>query len=303
MSANPLKQLLRVAVATAMAGAGLAFVSAATPASATTPCTRTYSAAPAAPIKDFQVTSSVINVPEDGLVVTDANVTVNITHTFDGDLSIFAQSETDAGVVRGGSFLSNQEGSSGANFTNTVFDSDAPTYIGDGTAPFTGSFFPESGLTALNGFAGGQYRLTVADNSSGDVGTLDSWSVTLTYATCDVDGDGIDVPPDACPTLAGVAPSGCPSATGALTAKYKHGKFKGTLSSSNAACKASRAVTIFKVRSGPDKRVGIATTRSDGTYRLKRAKHAGRYYAWTPRVVVANAADCAGAQSATFRIR
>jgi len=303
LSANPLKQVLRIVVATALAGAGIAAVSAATPASATAPCTRTYSAAPAAPIKDFQVTSSVINVPEDGLVVTDANVTVNITHTFDGDLSIFAQSETDAGTVRGGAFLSNQEGSSGDNFTNTVFDDDAATYIGDGTAPFTGSFTGESGLAALNGFAGGQYRLTVSDANSGDVGTLDSWAVTLTYASCDPDHDGIDVPPDACPAIAGVAPSGCPLATGSLTAKYRHGKFKGTLSSSNAACKGSRAVTIFKVRAGADKRVGMATTASDGTYKLKRAKHAGKYYATTPRVVVANAADCSAAQSATFRVR
>lgn len=303
MNSNPLKQLARIAVATALAGAGLAVVSAATPASATTPCTRTYSASPAAPVKDFQVTTSVINVPEDGLVVTDANVTVNITHTDDGDLSIFAQSETDGGTVRGGSLLSDEEGAGGQNFTNTVFDDDAATYIGDGTAPFTGSFFPESGLVALNGFAGGQYRLTIADNFLNDIGTLDSWSVTITYASCDPDNDGIDVPPDACPTLAGVAPSGCPLATGALTAKYKHGKFKGTLSSSNAACKGSRLVTIYKKRSGADKRVGAATTRSDGTYKLKRAKHAGKYYAMTPRVVVANAADCAAAQSATFRIR
>jgi subtilisin-like proprotein convertase family protein len=305
LSANPLKQLLRIALATALAGAGLAFVSTASPASATAPCTRTYSASPGTPIHDNGAVSSVIDVPEDGLVVTKAIVGVNIHHTWDSDLIIQVQSETDGSVVRAGVNLSSQNGGNGDNYLGTFFDEDAATSITDGalTPPFTGTFKPETSLLALNGLAGGKYRLTVVDTATIGEGTLDNWSVTLTYASCDPDNDGLDVPPDACPALAGVAPSGCPAATGALTAKYRHGKFKGALTSSNAACKGSRLVSIYKVRSGADKRVGAASTAPDGTYKLTRAKHAGRYYATTPRIVVANAADCAAAQSATFRVR
>jgi subtilisin-like proprotein convertase family protein len=302
LNANPLKQLLRVAVATALAGAGLAIVSSATPASATAPCTRTYSASPGSPLNDFESASSAIDVPEDGLVVTDVNVAINIHHAAVGDLIIQVQSETDGSVGRGGSILYEQDGS-GENMLGTAFDDSSITSIGSASAPYAGTFDPASPLVALNGFAGGKYRLTVSDLEDIDTGTLDNWSVTLTYASCDPDNDGLDVPPDACPTISAATPSGCPLSTGSLTAKYRHGKFKGTLSSSNAVCKASRAVTVFKKRSGPDKRVGVTTTSSDGTYRLTRAKHAGRYYTTTPRVVVANAADCAAAQSGTFRIR
>jgi hypothetical protein len=62
-------------------------------------------------------------------------------------------------------------------------------------------------------------------------------------------------------------------------------------------------VTIWKVRSGVDKRVGTATSRSDGLYKLARAKRAGRYYATSPRVVVTDVAECPAVQSTTFRIR
>ncbi|WP_457109775.1 hypothetical protein [Marmoricola sp. URHA0025 HA25] len=286
---------------TALAAAAMAAV-APGKASATAPCSRTYSTNTSVPITDFVISSSVINVPEDGLVVTDVNLTLNIHHTDDADLHIWVQSENDAGVGRRSTFLYD-ESDAGDNMIGTTFDDSAPNDISTGVAPFTGSFNPVGAMSTLNGFAGGQYRLLVWDDAAIDQGTIDNWSVTLTYASCDPDNDGIDVPPDACPALAGIAPSGCPSATGSLTAKYRLGKFKGTLSSSAAACKGSRLVTIFKVRSGPDKRIGTAATAGDGTYKLKRAKSAGRYYAMTPRVVVPNAADCAAATSSTFRVR
>jgi len=53
---------------------------------------------------------------------------------------IQAQYETDGSTVRAGVNLSSQNGSTGDNYLGTVFDADAATPIGDGAAPFTGTF-------------------------------------------------------------------------------------------------------------------------------------------------------------------
>ena len=73
--------------------------------------------------------------------IQDLDVRIpDMTHTFDGDLEITL-------IGPGGSpsvTLVNNRGSSGDNFTNTVFDDEAATAISAGAAPFTGSFRPES---------------------------------------------------------------------------------------------------------------------------------------------------------------
>src|SRR5205807_1803531 len=70
-------------------------------------------------------------------------------------------------------------GGTGANFTNTIFDKNAASAIGTGTAPFTGSFRPTPGsLAALNGknFLG-DWKLVITDNAAGVAGTLNGWSL------------------------------------------------------------------------------------------------------------------------------
>jgi hypothetical protein len=62
-------------------------------------------------------------------------------------------------------------------------------------------------------------------------------------------------------------------------------------------------VSIWKVRGGADKLVGTATTGGDGSYRLKRARHAGRYYATSPLVAVTDSAACPAVTSKTFKVR
>ena len=47
--------------------------------------------------------------------------------------------------------LTNRNGGSGDNFTNTVFDDEAATSITAGAAPFTGSFRPVDALSAFDG--------------------------------------------------------------------------------------------------------------------------------------------------------
>jgi hypothetical protein len=62
-------------------------------------------------------------------------------------------------------------------------------------------------------------------------------------------------------------------------------------------------VSVFRVRHGADARVGTTTTRSDGSYRVTRAKKRGRYYATSPGVVVRGVAECPAVRSGTFRVR
>ena len=108
--------------------------------------------------------------------VQDVNVTLNLTHTFDGDLDIFLVGPNGTRVE-----LSTDNGSTGDNFTSTVFDDEAATLITAGTAPYTGSFRPETPLSALDGIsAAGTWTLEITDDASSDSGTLLNWTLTLT---------------------------------------------------------------------------------------------------------------------------
>lgn len=115
----------------------------------------------------------------DSFVLTKLTVTVNITHTWVGDL-ILTLIAPDATPV----LLVARRGSAGDNFQNTVFDDDSPVYITDGAPPFAGSYHPEQSLNILNGKSvQGVWTLFVEDASDGDVGQLLNWSLTATPAS------------------------------------------------------------------------------------------------------------------------
>jgi subtilisin-like proprotein convertase family protein len=108
--------------------------------------------------------------------ISDVNVAVNITHTFDGDLTM-----TLIGPNGSRRILVDRLGGSGDNFTGTVFDDQAGTAISSGTPPFTGSFRPQVLLSGLNGMpANGTWTLEIADAVSPNSGTLHSWSLSIT---------------------------------------------------------------------------------------------------------------------------
>jgi Zn-dependent metalloprotease len=97
--------------------------------------------------------TSVLNVPA-GVSQTKVTVSVNISHTFRGDLEISLISPDNKTRV-----LSNRQGGSADNFV--LANSDV-------SSSFVGS--PGSG----------QWKLKVRDLAAIDVGTINSWSVTLT---------------------------------------------------------------------------------------------------------------------------
>ena len=125
-----------------------------------------------------------IAVPENK-TIQDLNVMVNITHTYDGDLTLSLIGPDNTTIV-----LSNRRGSGGANFVNTVFDDQASTPIASGSAPFTGSFIPDASLSAFNGkLSAGTWTLKVVDGASSDTGTINNFALTFTF------------PPEPCPTV------------------------------------------------------------------------------------------------------
>jgi subtilisin-like proprotein convertase family protein len=130
------------------------------------------------PIPDDTPTgaTSTINVPDDR-VVQNVRVTLNLTHGYDGDLVVTLIPPLGSPIT-----LSNNRGLDGDNFIDTVFDDAAATSIANGAAPFTGSFRPETPLSAADGIvAAGAWRLHVVDTASPDVGTIDNWTLSLTY--------------------------------------------------------------------------------------------------------------------------
>jgi subtilisin-like proprotein convertase family protein len=125
------------------------------------------------------VTESIIAVTEN-IIISDVNVTINLNHTFDGDLEIKLVAPDGSTEV----MLSNRNGEGGDNYTNTVFDDDAGSSIASGSAPFAGSFTPDGDLNDLNGLSSvGDWKLVITDRAAGDGGALLDWTLQLCAST------------------------------------------------------------------------------------------------------------------------
>jgi large repetitive protein len=138
--------------------------------------TRVYSMTTPIPLPDVRTTLSTIDVSGFDALVTDVNVTLNITHTWNADLDIALISPTGKRVV-----LFEDIGGNSRNFINTILDDEAALSIRAGTAPFTGRFRPFGLLSDFDGDnPNGVWTLEVTDDAAGDVGTLNSWSLEIT---------------------------------------------------------------------------------------------------------------------------
>ncbi|MCZ7558157.1 MAG: T9SS type A sorting domain-containing protein [Bacteroidia bacterium] len=136
-----------------------------------------YFTDPNAAIVDFSTTTSAITVP-DNFTISTLAVMVDIDHAAASDLVITLSGPT------GTYTLSTQNGMAGANYENTIFDSNPTGAIpgvpinspGNVTAYFRGIYIPESSLPTT-GSAAGTWTLSVADNLLGDNGTLVKWGL------------------------------------------------------------------------------------------------------------------------------
>ena len=110
--------------------------------------------------------------------VTDLDIRIRLTHTYDFDLALTLISPSGRRVL-----LVDNTGGSGDNFTDTHFTDEAGTAITAGTAPFTGSFRPMQPLTFFDGEnPNGHWKLEIADQLGGDAGQLLAWSLVISHA-------------------------------------------------------------------------------------------------------------------------
>jgi subtilisin-like proprotein convertase family protein len=132
------------------------------------------SVAPNSAINDYPATSTSTMAVSGALVNANqiASVTINLLHTFDGDLVISLIAPNGSSIQ-----LANSVGGANDNFTNTVFQVGGAALSG-GTAPYTGTFAPAQPFTNLTGSANGTWTLSIYDQASGDVGTIQNWSIS-----------------------------------------------------------------------------------------------------------------------------
>jgi subtilisin-like proprotein convertase family protein len=127
-------------------------------------------------IVDNSTIQSTITIGNDG-VIEDLDLQLDITHTFDADL--IATLTSPGGTVFQ---LFSEVGSSGDNFTGTYFDDSAADSITSGTAPFAGVFRPVDAFAPLNGTeVVGDWILSIEDDATLDQGTLNTWSLFVTF--------------------------------------------------------------------------------------------------------------------------
>ncbi|MBK8849714.1 MAG: gliding motility-associated C-terminal domain-containing protein [Saprospiraceae bacterium] len=175
-------------------------------------------------------TSSIANVSGVGILggcKIIENVTIDLNHTWTGDIALFI-------IAPDGTWLelSSGNGIAGDNYKITVFTDNATTNIVSGTPPYNGDFKPEGRqntnyfpapynnapapgtFTFENTFTGvnadGDWTLFLNDWVPADVGFLNSWSITFgdTGTSLMVDaGDDVTICPGANPVVLTATPN------------------------------------------------------------------------------------------------
>jgi gliding motility-associated-like protein len=187
--------------------------------SGVTPISNTASAQYA--LNNYSTATSYINVS--GLNMTNLtigsiqSVCLDIDHNFVADLDIYLVCPDNTQFL-----LSSDNGGAGDDYSNTCFTVDATDQINLGIAPFLGNYVPEGGVLSgalLGCSANGSWSLQVGDDSGGNTGTLNSWTLVLNDDipnvgvatsvswTSDIPGgiDGIADPTDPTTEICGVA--------------------------------------------------------------------------------------------------
>lgn len=125
--------------------------------------------------------------------ITGISVTINATHTWVNDLQLNLRAPNGRIL----NLFNRKGGIAQANITNMVISSAATAPIPTTGAPFTGTWAadaavgvgPSAYASNTNSFsdlmqiANGTWTLAIRDNANLDVGTLRSWSITITYGT------------------------------------------------------------------------------------------------------------------------
>jgi subtilisin-like proprotein convertase family protein len=126
-------------------------------------------------ISDRTTTTSQVVVTGFVDVLSDVNVELMITHTYDADLDVFLVSPYGTRVE-----LFTDVGGSDNDFLDTVLDDQSPFSITEGVAPFITAFRPEGQLADFVGEdPNGIWTLEITDDAARDIGTLVRWGLVL----------------------------------------------------------------------------------------------------------------------------
>lgn len=122
---------------------------------------------------------STINVPDD-VIIESFSLTVDISHTFIGDLLIQIQHPD---VATNNAFVNVYLGECGNNTNmNVTFEDGAAAIVC--ASPTTGTYAPSNPLSIFNGLSSqGNWNIAVVDFFSGDTGTINSWSMEICSTT------------------------------------------------------------------------------------------------------------------------
>ncbi len=105
----------------------------------------------------------------------DMTITINILHPNVADLVVQLDSPSGTRVA-----LLSRVGGSGDDFIGTQFNDQATNKITSGSAPFTGTFRPREPLAQLiNELIAGNWTLNVRDQTAGNAGSLESWTLQI----------------------------------------------------------------------------------------------------------------------------
>ena len=122
-----------------------------------------------------------------GQVITNVNVTLSISvpngaTLKNGALIITLFYESADGTTFTPITLYEKSSDTGSGFNNTTFSDAAPLSINSpsAVAPYSGSYRPQQPLSALKGQpVNGFWFLEIDDTQAGNIGTLNSWSLTI----------------------------------------------------------------------------------------------------------------------------
>ncbi len=134
-----------------------------------------------APATKGPMDDAIIDVPSH-LIITDLDVSIDLTHTQDFDLQLFIVNPSGSRVLLN-MYNPLTKYSEGEDYRGTTFDDEADTPIEAGSAPFEGRYRPLEG-SLLSTFDGqdafGRWRLQVYDVFYVDTGRFHEFTLTIT---------------------------------------------------------------------------------------------------------------------------
>lgn len=276
----------------------------------------------------------------DARVVTDLDLSVDVSHPDAGNLTMSLLGPMSVNLLPN-SMLLNKGSISGAMEGQYRFDDDAATSKPQGLNLAPGTYLPHSPLSNVEvPPTAGKWMFWVLNHGQ-SVGTVRSWSLTVTYATCDSDGDGAEDKTDNCPLLANHdqgdrdgdgrgdacdddrdgdavpnASDGCPdqgvaSASGCpveqrkarLQANRKRQKLVVRVGSYYAECSANTPGTLWQVRKGPDVKIASFQADASGRATLRSPRRKGQYYVTVAANYVPGVVECGAAQSKSVKVK